>query len=115
MTYLLLFLFCLYVFFVFQPFHSDYDKAEEDAPATGRGSAGRRKAVVWRYFRRLDGDTSRCARCGSAVRTKHGNTTGLIQHLRHNHPEEYGRWQRERSRQLEERDAWKEEPPEPPR
>ncbi len=88
---------------------------ESHSPAVFRRNRGKR-APIWKYFDQApDKSSSTCKKCRANVRTKYGNTTGLIQHLRHNHSVEYSAWEEERQELKRRADTWKERPPSPPK
>ena len=49
-----------------------------------------KRSFIWSYFAPMESDESAmCFSCGDAFKTKAGNTTTLISHLRFKHPEVY--------------------------
>ena len=75
-------------------------EAIDETQVEGTGSrytSGMRKkkkqSKVWMYFQKIKnsdgGDCVKCTECGKTVKTKTGNTTNLLSHLKTKHPSKY--------------------------
>ena len=45
-----------------------------------------KKSSVWVHFRGKDDTKAECTRCHREFKTKYANTTDLLRHLKHTHP-----------------------------
>ena len=52
-------------------------------------SPRKRKSMVWRYFSRVDNESTKCELCSRVMVTRTGSTTSMMKHLKGNHPAEY--------------------------
>ncbi len=67
-------------------FYEDYDDDEQPI-FEGKKKTQVGKSKMWRYFQKLDKNTSRCNKCKADVKTQNGNTTGMRRHISRFHPE----------------------------
>ena len=52
-------------------------------------SPRKRKSMVWRYFSRVDNESTKCELCSRVMVTRTGSTTSMTKHLKGNHRAEY--------------------------
>ena len=55
-------------------------------------SSSGKSSLVWNYFNPLQNERTKCKSCDQEMKTFDGSTSGMLRHLRRNHPVLYNEW-----------------------
>ena len=65
---------------------SDSDSEVVVAGSSAEDIVQRKRSSVWERFQEKDDTKAECTHCHHECKTKYANTTGLLRHLKHVHP-----------------------------